>query len=237
MDGGRGLTIASYFYDYHRIGQASPIANFTSLAALGALVQYTLTFLGAPIAWFDQRAAEALGGAVVIAFIGLAIRLRRLQADPVFQFPLLIGIQTIGISLLAGLGRAWMGVDQAMSSRYTTFGVPLWCAFAALAVLAYRQEPLAARRRAGWALTTAALVGVMMSAWVSGQYGTRIAIGRSETLRFARRGLIVGRSQAHLLSLYPDVAVITQQRLVLRRLRLSVFRPSPANAYPLPDSP
>jgi hypothetical protein len=128
-----------------------------------------------------------------------------------------------------------MGVDQAMSSRYTTFGVPLWFALAALAVLAYRMEPHAPRRRAAWALTTAALVGIMMSAWVSGQYGTRIAIGRSETLRFARRGLIVGRSEALMRMLYPDVAVIKQERAVLRRLHLSVFRPSPTNAYPLPD--
>jgi hypothetical protein len=230
-----GLTMATYFYDYHGTGQPSPLLNFASLEAIAGYAKYVLTFLGAPVAWYGQRTSEALGGAAVVAFAVLAIRLRNTRNEPVFLFPLAVGIQTIGIAALSGLGRASMGVGQAMSSRYTTFGMPLWCALGAMAVLAYRLEPHASRRQAVRALTTAALAGVMMLAWVSGREGTRIATGRSETLRFARRGLIVGRSDALMSMLYPNVAVVKERRVALRRLHLSVFRPSRANVYPVPD--
>lgn len=229
------VTMATYFYDYHGTGQPSPLSNFASLGAIAAYCKYALTFLGAPVAWYGQRTSEALGGAAVIAFTVLALHLRKIHEEPVYLFPLAVGIQTIGIAALSGLGRASMGVGQAMSSRYTTFGMPLWCALGAMAVLAYRLEPLPSRRRALRALTATALAGVMMMAWVSGREGTRIATGRSETLRFARRGLIVGKSDALMQMLYPNVAVVKERRAALRRLHLSVFRPSPGNAYPVPD--
>jgi hypothetical protein len=64
-----------------------------------------------------------------------------------------------------------------------------------------------------------------------------IVAGRSETLRFARRGLITGRSDALLGLLYPNVPVLRERRATLMRLRLSVFRPSDRPTYPLPGEP
>jgi hypothetical protein len=86
-----------------------------------------------------------------------------------------------------------------------------------------------------------ALVSVALatlgSAWISGRYGEVNMAGRAETLTFARRGLITGRSDALLLLLFPDVAVIRERRATLLRLHLSVFRPSTRPTYPVPGAP
>jgi len=230
------VTMTTYFYGYHAIPRAPlPFAADPAGTAV-LLAKYVCVFLGGSIAWYDQRFAQAAGIVAVLGFAALSLALRRHHADPAFRFPFVLGLQTIGIAMLSALGRASMGIEQAMSSRYTTFGMSLWFALAALAVLGCRLDPRPVARLQRALVTSLAALAVAASAVVSSQEGARIGAGRAETLRFARRGLMVGRSDALMGRLYPDAAVVRQRRRVLLKLHLSVFRTSPSTTYPIPDS-
>lgn len=229
------LTYAAYFHDFHR-WQPPMLSNFTSVSAMGAYVLYVLTQLGTGIAGFDPRLAAAAGAVGLAVFAALAFRLRSLRADPVYLFPLLIGVQSVATAASSALGRAWMGIDQAMSSRYTTLTLPLWCALLSLAAL-WRSTASRAPAwpyRARTALAAALVLVTLGSAVKSTRPAVAHAAGSSEILMYARRGLLTGKSNTLLLLLFPNVDEIHQRRAVLVRLRLSVFRPSAQPSYPLP---
>jgi hypothetical protein len=229
------LTCASYFYHYQRPPQPSMASNFASFAAARVFVLYLCTCLGYPIAAYDRVTAAILGVLALAAFAALTVRLRARRDDPVYLFPVLIGGQAIATAIASGLGRAWMGVDQALTSRYTTLTLPLWCAVAALAVLWVRSRVAAGARSPLPNLAVVSLLLVMLaSAIVSTRDAVHTVAGRSETFMFARRGLIVGRSNAMLRVLYPNPEVERAYRGILLRLRLSVFRPALQPTYPAP---
>jgi hypothetical protein len=226
----------AYLYGFERGPQPSMLSNFTSLGAVRAYVLYVLTQIGTPIASFNPRLIALAGATGIAVFAVLAIRLRHLRTDPVYLFPVCLGLQTLGTSAMSSLGRAWMGVDQSMSSRYTTLTLPLWCAIAALAVLWQTQGPALPlwRRRAVYALTVPMILVMLASAVKTTRQSVATAAGHSEIMMIARRGLLSGQSDALLRILFPDVTEIRQRRAVLMRLKLSVFRPSAQPSYPLP---
>lgn len=219
-----GVTIASYFYDYHRPTEPSLASNFASIEAVRILVIYILNYLGAPIGAYGGSLAAVAGAAVAAMFVALVIRLWPLRHDPVFLFPVLIGLQTLGVACISASGRAWLGTAQALASRYGTITVPLWCAVAALAVLLLRAERQSAHLAARRGVVVAVTVTVLACAGFTGAQGSAAAAAHSAHLRSARRGLIVGQSDVLLRRLYPDVTKIKHRRAILRMLRMSVFR-------------
>jgi len=233
--GSGAFAYASYFYDFHA-PQGSMLANFASLAAVRAYVQYVFTQIGTPIAAFHLGLAFAAGVAGVAALAALAIHLRRLRDDPVYLFPVLLGAFTLAASAVSGLGRASMGVEQATASRYTTLTLPLWCAVTCLAVLWRATAPAAQPRRHQMvtAVTVLLLLGRLGSAVKSTRQPVAHAAGRSEVMMYARRGLLTGQSEALLKLLYPVVSELRARRAIVMRLRLSVFRPAAQPSYPLP---
>jgi len=112
--------------------------------------------------------------------------------------------------------------------------MPMWCALLSLVYLFAWREADARRALVMRGVAAAATLAILVSAVYAGRIGVNTVPGRNETLRFARRGLIVGRSDALLLMLYPNVNEIRARRATLLRLHLSVFRPSPRPAYPVP---
>ena len=228
------LTMATYFYDFQRPPQPSMLSNFTSVAAAWRVVSYALVYFGEPVTAHANEWAPWAGFAVVAAFAALVVRLRAMRDDPIFLFPALVGFQALGIAAASALGRSWMGIDQAMSSRYCSLSIPMWCAVLCLGALWQATRPAAIRIQP--LVTAVALTALLWAAWASGQVGVYYASGRTETLRLARRGLIVGRSTTLLLMLYPNLDVIRERRAVLLRLHLSVFRPTPYPTYPVPGS-
>ena len=231
------VTLGTYFYDYHAPSQPSLAASFGSIEAMRRFAQYVLTYLGTPVAGYDRRAAAVAGAVLVLAFAWLVVRLRGLRRDPAFLFPALIGVQTLGIAAISAFGRASLGVEQAMSSRYCTFTIPMWCAVSCLLGLWCSVSAPGTAVRAARLATVSALLAVTASAFVSTRGAVFTVYGRSETLRFARRGLITGRSDALLLMIYPNLAEVRARRATLLRLHLSVFRPSAQPTYPVPGPP
>jgi hypothetical protein len=236
--GAAAVTLATYFYDYHSPNSPSIAATFGSLDAIRRFGLYALTYLGTPVAGDDQRAASVAGAILVASFAFLIVRLRGLRRDPAFLFPALIGLQTLGVAALSALGRASFGVEQAMSSRYCTISIPMWCAASSLLVLYCSESSLSPGVRAiRLACASVLLLVVVWSSVATGKKAAFVVYGRSETLRFARRGLITGTSDALLKLVYPNLAEIRERRATLLRLRLSVFRPSAVPTYPIPGPP
>jgi hypothetical protein len=229
------LTMATYFYGYQRPAQPSMLSSLASFASAKRTLHYFLVYLGTPVTAHATGWAAWAGLALVMAFSFLVIRLRALRDDPIFVFPALVGLQMFAIATAASLGRSWMGVEQAMSSRYCVWTIPLWCSVLCLTALWRATAPV----RVGLQplVTAVGLTLILWGAWASGRQGVYYAAGRAENLRLARRGLITGRSNAMLLMLYPDLDVVRQRRAVLLRLRLSVFRPTPYPTYPVPGPP
>lgn len=232
--GAAAITWATFFYDFQRPGQPSMLSNFTSLAAAGRFVQYVIVYLGSPIAGTTSGFAAPAGVAVFVVFAALAVRLRALRSDPVYLFPLILGIQSVAFAVGSGLGRTWMGVSQALASRYTTLSLPLWCAAASLVIL-WRPAPITERHPG---IVAAVKVSAIVAMLAAGFASTRPAVytvgARSQVFMYARRGLLTGHSSTLLLQLYPKVDVIRERRLVIKRRGLSVFRPSAQPSYPLP---
>ena len=228
---------ASYFYRFERPYQAAMGGNFTSLRAVRAFVTYVFTYIGTPAGSYDANASAAAGAIGVLLFCVLAIRLRALADDPAYRLPVLIGLQTLATATVSALGRAYMGVEQAMSSRYTTLSLPLWCAVLFLATLWWQTAPASAPRR--WrvvrAVTVASIAGALTLSYAASVLdGLSIVAIRSEMLMYARRAVLTGQSNTLLAQLFPVTDALRQRRAIIMRLHLSVFRPAAQPSYPLP---
>jgi hypothetical protein len=228
------LTWSAYFYHFERPPQPSMLSNFKSIESVRMLIRYVLAYLGAPIAGCDHLAVVLTGLAGLLIFVALVVRLRHLRGDAVFLFPVLLAVQTILTALISGLGRAWMGIDQALSSRYTTVAMPLWCAIACLLLLWRRTAPADAWvpvRRLALASVVVMMAGLQFQ---STRPAVFHAAGHSERLYFARRGLITGKSDVLLRELVNDPDFMRRQRDMIKRHHLSVFRPSLQPSFLLP---
>ena len=222
-----GLTIASYFYDYHaNPGHPRIEANFESLEAFRLYLLYVVKYTGAAVALYSPDHVALAGEAAVVLFAWLAFVNRRLAGRPIFTFAILVGLHCLGVAAMTGLGRSGFGADQGLASRYVTISTPLWLAVVVLAAL--RLSPEGGRRGASWTfdkvLVAAAAVAIGLSTLVNAQDGTRLSAERHERLEPARRALINGVGDQELVKLYPDVAEVRRRRGLLIEWHMSVFR-------------
>ena len=154
-----GLTLASYFYQYKAPAGHGMAANFSSAAAILHLIVYFFKYVGAPVAAYKSVLAALAGVGITVAFAALAIGLRARWREPAILFPLLVGLLVLGIAAMSALGRAFLGTNQALASRYGTTSGHLWCAAVLLAVEWLRRpaEAAAAARRSAWQPATIAV--------------------------------------------------------------------------------
>jgi lysylphosphatidylglycerol synthetase-like protein (DUF2156 family) len=207
------------------------VSNFTSASAVWHVVLYALTDIGAPLTMFSTAWAPHAGAIAIVVFTLFVLRMRKRLSDPTVLFPTLVGLQAIAVAGAAALSRSWKGIDQALSSRYCTMSIPLWCALLCLAAVLRSSVPAA---RAYNRVLAVGLSVLLAATVASGQQGQFYAAGRAERLHFARRGLIVGRSNVLLLMLYPNLDEVRRLRSTLLRLHISVFRPGQDSDYPHP---
>jgi hypothetical protein len=182
---------------------------------------------------FSPEWAPYAGAIAIVVFSLFVLRMRKRLSDPAALFPTLVGLQTIAVAGAAALSRSWKGIDQALSSRYCTMSIPLWCAVLCLAAVWRSTVPVTRAHNFALAIGLSVLLAGTVA---SGQQGVFYAAGRAETLHFSRRGLIVGRSNVLLLTLYPNLEEVRRFRSTLLRLHLSVFRPEQGSVYPHPEA-
>jgi hypothetical protein len=219
-----GATFASYFYDFRApVDPAAAGGPPRSLEELRAMAHYVIAYAGAPLAGWNVPLASALGAAVIAGYLALVMHLWRDRHQRAVLFPIIVGLFALSVGGMAALGRAHQGTAQALASRYTTLSTPLWVAVVLLGALALRGGAHARVTRWNVAAAGVALCLMLLSA-SSGYQGLQLATGRSQHLRPARRGLMVGTSTALLLRLYPDATIVRERRLRLQAMRRSVFR-------------
>lgn len=125
---GIGFTLHLYWYfrDYR-----SPYADFDwlyPLTHLAEVTHYLLAFLGAPLAfgtpWSPLAIATLIGGVLSIGFI---LAIYQLWRRPHLWQPslpwLTISLYSLTSGLVVAIGRIYSGVDQALTSRYSTFAL------------------------------------------------------------------------------------------------------------------
>jgi len=128
-------------YGYDLLHSQTVIRN-TPLGDLTSLLEFFLTFIGAPLAvgnYLIQIRAMTMGIVGVVGIIFLAIGIRRYIQDGLRKVLPWLGIAAwvlIGGAATA-LGRAALfGVEAALASRYALFQSFFWIAFVAMLVIA-----------------------------------------------------------------------------------------------------
>jgi hypothetical protein len=219
-----GATTASYLYDY-RPGAHSMLENFQSLPALVRFLTYIPQYLGGPVGAVHDAAAFVVGAGVLAAYVWLVVALWPQRHTSEFMFPATMGLNTVGIATITALGRAFEGFPT--SSRYTTMAVPMWLAVMLLFALALTRHAGVARWIGARLVPARSLVaclclltiltGIRPLFWAQIHHDVRAA---------ALLPLIRGDELPKLARLYANSGEeVLRRREVLKRLRLSVFRP------------
>lgn len=131
------LVVSSYFHDYHAPVGHGHLSDALVENPLG-LLHYTMLYLGSPFYYlFGQgslgKAAAVLSGvfltacSILIAFRQIAQNKRSALVLALVFFILYIG----GTAFVTGCGRLILGLDQALSLRYTTSAIMAWAALIA----------------------------------------------------------------------------------------------------------
>jgi len=216
-------SVYSYFHGYMEPAEHTAYGAF--LKHPFRYGGYVLAYLGAPIAPWNTWAAMACGAIGVVVCVALGTGLVR---DKQLGLPAIapyfgLALYALANAMITGIGRSGYGLGQALSSRYIPFASLLWIPLAALLMIHASKAAETGRRhmaRVSRALLCA-MAGFVLLAIA---YGTYRADERWDAFVPAREALLKGDDAAQLGHLYPDVEFLREQREILRRYRLSVFR-------------
>jgi hypothetical protein len=130
------------------------------------LLHYTVLYLGSPFYYLSAggRPAADLAGAFFLVggaclFVRAFLRVRVAPTEPagvVASALLVFAGYIVATAFITGYGRLILGVDQALSSRYTTAALMGWCALFVAGV------SLARRDRIRWYVSAAAMLAVLL---------------------------------------------------------------------------
>lgn len=118
-----GFNLAVYFNDY--IKPMSTASFSESLVNPLTIIAYFLSFIGSPLGFHDLLSNQIIGLLIIIVF-GLAcfyilgIKQNRHLLSRAIPW-ISIGVYTLASGTLTTAGRAGLGVEQSLSSRYVTF--------------------------------------------------------------------------------------------------------------------
>jgi hypothetical protein len=241
-------TISTFAY-LHGISRASG----TSSASFSHTVDYFLTQLGSPFVWRswdcavkvrcvdvhnEPRFAGIIGLLLLAGCAAYLAHARRLKAaSSVFGW----GVWGIASAALTSMGRASLGFEQALLSRYVTLVIPLWGSLAILVPIVVQHfieyhrrayvfrkplHPQPVRHVSG-----AVLLTTVASATLSIVLTRRMAAS-DESAAAYRRGLLVARAalrEPHptndqLVIVFARVDEVRRLLPTLQRQRLSVYR-------------
>ena len=191
-------------------------------AGPGERVLHGLAFLASPVvrAWTEPAVGVIVGaGALVLAALGLAhAAARRAPPEPVW---LGLIVFAIGSAAMTALGRAEYGLEQAMTSRYTTVANLLW--IGVLGILLSSASHASSARRSGVTFALALGLGAALLAGSVASIDDFVGQHRTRTVAraFLERGVIleelapqVAGELGHLEAALP---IACAQRLALFR--------------------
>jgi hypothetical protein len=206
------LEWAAYFYNYTRPPYHPPL--MTSLPFLFAL------FGGALFG--TQTAAIWTGLFFVCIATGLVLMLHRHQQWKQNSFWLAVMGMSVATSLIIMLGRTGFGLQQSLSSRYSTFSIPFIVATYVL-LMPQKQDFLLKVR---WSLTCVLAVVVFAGLWSSAKEGIRMGQVSSESRLYGQAALHTTDLQFEPVLLqvcHPDKTVLLDCNEKLKRLNFNIY--------------
>jgi hypothetical protein len=130
-------TIFFYFNDYHAPVERSLLQDIKENPF--GFAQYVLLYLGGPFFYlfgkggFGKVIALEAGLALIVSSAWFAIKSPRKPQEMTLQLAMLFFIlYIVGTAFGTAAGRLILGVDHALSSRYTTPALMAWCALLVL---------------------------------------------------------------------------------------------------------
>jgi hypothetical protein len=132
---------ALYFHGYEYLGE-SPSGAFSQHTALGTLPLYFLAYLGGPLAaWAGVGWSVLFGALGVVGMFSATYAAYRPDFPEDFREKMIpwvaLGVFPVLCAALTTLGRAGLGPEQALATRYITPATLLWIAlFSAAATIA-----------------------------------------------------------------------------------------------------
>jgi hypothetical protein len=208
-----GLVAAAlYFRGYASPGYHPPLTAV--FAEPLRAVTYLVAYLGQPIAGFSLL-ASGVAGALALVLWGRGA-CRATQAHPfVSRLGLLWGLWTLGTAGLTVIARADLGAEQALSSRYATFALPLWLGF----FLWRTATPQPSRTHKA---VTLAVLALAAAASLTGAYRWT---ERYHVYESVCPALVNGTPVESLHWLYPETNALLERRAIAKRHGWSVFAP------------
>jgi hypothetical protein len=226
------LNLGSFFYGYTAPG-GQMLEGVRHPIRAG---EYVLAFLGAPLAVGRLRLAQAVGAALLVVSLCVAVFLWHERRDATLRRRTVpwvsLVLYVLASAALAAAGRSAFGVEQALARRYVSFSIYLLVALVLLVAIVAadaKEKSRFSRRGKSWfRLTRAGLVAGLLVlhfvCFVSGAHGI-VWVGRM--LRYGKSCLVFANAA-------PDTACLTSwvlpnaetaTRMVNDLDRLGCFRP------------
>ncbi len=220
--------IALYFVDFYY-----PILPVSRPLSYGS---YVLTYIGGALSFYGSKTiAQWWGATGIAAFTGCGIWLwTRSAAHRQALLPwLLLALYAILSGSMTGVGRAGLGVSQALSSRYVTISSLFWVSVIVVVALAIGRflKDEAVSRTAGLAVvavtTSIATLGAVSYGVTWSRAEGAVKAHHEALLRGQECLLYYDRAPDECLRiLYPDVQTVRQFARRLEALKLGPFAPS-----------
>ncbi len=210
------IVLAVYFRGWERPGaRGAPL----ELADLPDVAHYALVFLGSPVSRWGASTtmAAAAGCGVVVAVATLLLRLRRVASRSETVWGLGLPLFALAGGAITGFARHAMGPEQALASRYVTFG---GCAWVAVALLIHSPRlPASTVRRSAITLLYLLFVASWLAHLPSFRKHHQV---RSVALEALAKNQLGHPALAHL---FPRRQTLVQRAGIARRLKLGPYRP------------
>jgi hypothetical protein len=239
------LTVGNYFYHYQK-PEGYPLLD-PVLNVPGEYVAYVFKYIG-HICTPDLPSNVPLQGLIACA-IGLAgimatgwtawILYRRKIAGLDILLPYFgLSLYSLGSALVTGIGRVYLGSNEALASRYCTMATPLWVSLIVFIILLYNRREIvagaeAADRGSSGCQTIAGwlFLGVVLLLLLGSICAIAGARGLSQKQTRGRNCLLnlAANPQAKidytgLADLYPWPQIIVARYPILVQNHLSTFR-------------
>lgn len=190
--------------------------------------RYVLAYLGNPVCNYYQATAIISGifGLVVFGFSASFLLISRRVGLNLLLPYIGMGLYVLGSAILTGTGRAGLGVEQAMVPRYATIANLFWISNIVLLFI-FADAPRdksKSKTVPRWFVTGPIVIIIVLVMTVNSVKAVKNFKNYYELFSRAQIALRTGTNELFLKLLYPDVKVVKERRVVLKKYELSAFR-------------
>jgi len=223
------ITVCFYFNNYQLINDQ--YSFWYSITHPFSYLIYVLSYLGSPVISFNTWGAVFSGIVGISLFyylIKLLLQKRQIRIHYLIPY-IALGFYSIGSAIFTGLGRAYFGSIQAISSRYVTFSNLLWISdiFFLYILMKYKRFPAKSIQNNSQRERKMAFSFLLVITFLIG-FNSALRIlkfpKQYSYLQPAREALLTGTDNNYLKRLYYSDKVVKERSEILKELNLSVFR-------------